>query len=372
MRNLRRSDRILLSLTAALLVLGGVSLALFPAPRYSETENRYLAAFPTVDRTALTEGTLGASLDTYCTERLPLRDALRSARACYHLALGEQEVHGVIRARDGSLVRRMNVNETAYRQNLAALARLTREAKAAELPFSVAVAPRRIDVRGPLLPALYRMTREQTVWQQLSATLPDAQTFPDATAEEYWYRTDHHWTADGAFFAYEQLGATLGYTPLPKSEFTRVTASDSFFGTSDAAAGIPHTVPDRLVLLTRADDADFRAVADGKPLPFAGFYDESKLETRDKYAVFLGGNYGVLKIEQGEDDTRPALLLLKDSFANSVIPFLARHYRIVAVDTRYYRGDLAPLAAECDAALVLCGMQTLTESALFSRAHLGA
>ncbi|MBQ3482845.1 MAG: hypothetical protein IJA78_01575 [Clostridia bacterium] len=370
MQKPRVADKILLSLVAGLLVLGGVSLALFPAPRYSETENRYLAAFPTVDRAALTEGTLGASLDTYCTERLPLRGTLRSARALYHLALGEREVHGVIRARDGSLIRRMTVNETAYTQNLTALTRLAREAEAAELPFTVAVAPQRIDVRADLLPGLYRMTREQTVWQQLNAAYPEAVTFLDAKSEDYWFRTDHHWTADGAFFAYEQLGAALGYTPLSKSEFARVTVSEAFWGTSDAAAGIPRTAPDVLTLLTRADDGGFHAVADGKPLPFAGFYDESKLNMRDKYAVFLGGNYGMLKIEQGEDDTRPALLLLKDSFANSVIPFLARHYRIVAVDTRYYRGDLTLLAAECDAVLALYGMQTLTESALFSRAHL--
>jgi len=370
MQKPRVADKVLLSLVAGLLVLGGVSLALFPAPRYSETENRYLADFPAFDRTALTEGTLGASLDTYCAERLLLRGTLRGTRALYHLALGEHEVHGVIRAHDGSLIRRMTVNETAYTQNLTALARLAREAEAAGLPFTVAIAPRRIDVRADLLPALWSITREQSVWQRLDTTFPDAVTFLDATNDDYWFHTDHHWTADGAFFAYEQLGTALGYTPLSKAAFARVTASESFYGTSDAAAGIPHTAPDRLDLLTRADDADFRAVADGKPLPFTGFYDKSKLDTRDQYAVYLGGNYGVLKIEQGEGDTRPILLILKDSFANSMLPFLARHYRILAVDTRYYRGDLASLATTCDAALVLCGMQTLTESALFSRAHL--
>ena len=365
----QKGDGGLVVLLAGLLLLGGVWLALFPAPRYSEAENRYLADFPTVDRTTLAAGTLGASLDTYCAERLPFRDVLRGARALYHLALGEREVNGVIYAHDGSLVRRMTVNDGAYAQNLGALTRLAREAAAIDRPFAVAVAPRRVDVCYAQLPTLYHATREQEVWEMLEDAYPNACDLLHRTTEEHWFRTDHHWTTNGAFCAYEALGTMLGYTPLDKHSFAPKTVHSAFFGTSDAAAGIPHITPDTLTLLTRADDGDYRATADGKPLSFAGFYDESKLETRDKYAVFLGGNYGVLEIEKGEIDTRPTLLVIKDSFANSVLPFLARHYRIVAVDPRYFRGDLTPLAAASDSILLLCGMQTLTEASLFQRTH---
>jgi hypothetical protein len=58
--------------------------------------------------------------------------------------------------------------------------------------------------------------------------------------------------------------------------------------------------------------------------------------------------------------------VIKDSFANSLLPFLAQHYRITAVDPRYYTGKLQPLLQNADTVLALCGMQTLTQSPFFT------
>ena len=68
-----------------------------------------------------------------------------------------------------------------------------------------------------------------------------------------------------------------------------------------------------------------------------------KLDTRDKYALFFGGNHAQVKIST-PTETDNTLLVLKDSYANSFVPFLAQHYRkIVMVDPRYYYGDLEQL-----------------------------
>ena len=75
----------------------------------------------------------------------------------------------------------------------------------------------------------------------------------------------------------------------------------------------------------------------------ASFYDTEKLETRDKYALFFGGNHAQIKIST-PTETDNTLLVLKDSYANSFIPFLAQHYRkIIMIDPRYYFGDLEQL-----------------------------
>ena len=64
----------------------------------------------------------------------------------------------------------------------------------------------------------------------------------------------------------------------------------------------------------------------------ASFYDTEKLETRDKYALFFGGNHAQIKIST-PTETDNTLLVLKDSYANSFIPFLAQHYRkIIMID----------------------------------------
>ena len=75
----------------------------------------------------------------------------------------------------------------------------------------------------------------------------------------------------------------------------------------------------------------------------ASFYDTEQLKTRDKYALFFDGNHAQVKIST-PTETNHTLLVLKDSYANSLVPFLAPHYRkIIMVDPRYYYGDLEEL-----------------------------
>ena len=78
----------------------------------------------------------------------------------------------------------------------------------------------------------------------------------------------------------------------------------------------------------------------------ATLYDSSKLDEKDKYALFLGGNTGLLDIRTTADKT-DRLLLIKDSYANCFVPFLTAYYReIFVVDPRYYTGDIHEIMEE--------------------------
>jgi hypothetical protein len=354
-------DKLLLIGVAAILLFGSVGLCAFPTARFSATENRLLAAFPTFSAESLANGTYTAALDDYATERVPFRGICRCAYAASELVMGHKESHGVILCRDGSLCRRAAVDEQIYAQNLRALSRL--QGMLGDLPLTVAVAPRRIDVRNEVLPVLYDTARERHVWQQVPA---GAVTFLDATDDAQWYRTDHHWTAEGAYFAYVRLSRYLGYAPRAASDFTPTTVSQSFLGTSAAAAGLAQITPDTVQVWRYEQDTSYRVIRDGKPSAFTGLYDPQKLSGADHYSFFLGGNCGILQIDRGDGDTRPLLFVVKDSFANSLLPFLAQHYRILAIDPRYYTGALQPLLKNVDTGLVLCGMQTLTGSPFLS------
>ena len=360
MRKPKKCDVFLLLGTTLLLLCGSVSLC-FPTPRFSETENRYLAAFPTFDASALANGSYTAALDSFACERVPFRALGRAIWSETELALLRREAHGVILCRDGSLCRRLEVNEQIYKRNLLALPRL--EKALGDLPFTVALAPRRIDVRNEVLPALYDTAREQNVWNALPAGVV---TFLDVAADAHWYRTDHHWTSEGAYSAYVRLSRVLGFSPYSPEDFKRQTLSESFLGSSAAAAGFCQINPDTVSAFRFQGDEEYHVFRDGVRANFKGLYDLEKLEGKDTYAVFLGGNCGELKIEYGEGDTRPTLLVIKDSFANSLLPFLARHYRILAIDPRYQKKSALPLAKEADAVLVLCGMQTLTQENFFA------
>ena len=94
----------------------------------------------------------------------------------------------------------------------------------------------------------------------------------------------------------------------------------------------------------------------------ASLFREECLDTRDQYAVFLGGNFPEVRIETTVANDR-TLLLLKDSYANCMVPLLtAGYHRIVVVDPRYFTGDLEVLmgAEGVNEILVLYNAQTLS------------
>ncbi len=360
MQKTKRSDFILLFIMMALLAVGGISLSLFPSPQYAKAEKRNLAPFPTVSAAGLVDGSVCTKLDAYASERLPFRTPLRHLWGATQLCLGLRESHGVILCRDGSLCRRLQTSEQILCQNTTALCRL--QALLGDTPLTVAVVPRRIEARAEVLPALYRTTEEQSTWSALPDTvLP----LTDITGDADWFRTDHHWTQQGAYRAYCRLGAELGYTPLPSTCFWQESVFNAFFGSSASAAGLPGVSPDTVTLWRRDGDHSFRVLRDGKAADFTGLYDTQRLGTGDEYAVFLGGNCGVLEIDRGEGDSRPVLLVLRDSFASALLPFLSQHYRILAIDTRYCPAP-GKYLERADLALCLFGLQTLTDTPLFS------
>ena len=97
---------------------------------------------------------------------------------------------------------------------------------------------------------------------------------------------------------------------------------------------------------------------------FSGFYDRSYLEKTDKYSAFLSGNNGYTQISLKEESPREKLLLIKDSFAHCLVPFLACHFDLEIVDLRYYKQSVAALArdAGCSRILILYNMASLTDS----------
>lgn len=358
-------NRILLTSLAALLLVGGVGVTLFPAPPFSEQENRMLTDFPAVSPEGLASGSYTAAIDTYLSERFPWRGALRHLYATTDLALGKMASSGVMLREGDTLLATPAPSDTVLRKNQAGLTRLVREINACSLPLHITVIPHRTVALGALLPAFYGEL-PQAELGALTAALPDAHVLTHLREQGDWYRTDHHLTTKGAYRVYVALSGMLGYTPHEESDFQARTVSDHFLGTLDARAGIPHLTPDSIELWRFEGDTAYTVKRDGKTAPLDAFYDQAKLRTRDGYAVLFGGNCGVLEVSLGEGDTRPTLLVVRDSYASAVIPFLARHFQIIAVDPRYASGSaLREELQAADAALFLFGAQTLTETPFF-------
>ncbi|MBE6604564.1 MAG: hypothetical protein E7639_02520 [Ruminococcaceae bacterium] len=364
----QKTNEILLPLAvSAVLALGGLALWLFPVPRFSPSENRMLAARPDFSWQSLWQGDYTAAWESYTAERLTVRDTLRATHAMCELALGKGECGGVMLGSDKSLAARPQVNEKITKRNLAGIAAISTAAYQKNVPFLVGIVPYRAEARRAVFPASYSATPTSSLCAALSSNGMAVTSFEGITNDNAWFRTDHHWTPQGAYAAYCMLAPLLGFEPYGEDTFEKIDVSCHFFGTGARAAGLPQITPDTITLWRFTGDDGYCLYKDGKAADFMGLYDLQKLDTCDEYAVFLGGNDGLLTVKQAGEDDRPTLLLWRDSYAAALIPFLSRHYQIIAVDPRYYRGDTATLLASADKALLLAGAVTLSQSAFLNK-----
>ena len=162
---------------------------------------------------------------------------------------------------------------------------------------------------------------------------------------EYYFATDHHWTAEGAAQAYYEWRAAHGAEPDNQDSPTIITVSESFRGT------LGSRVPSGLIPAERLKafevSGDITVEADGKEI---SLYDETALATKDKYHFFEGGNHGILTVTNHDVKDGGTLLILKDSFANSFLPCLVGDYaRIIMIDERYAFMDIGQFALDSGA-----------------------
>ena len=164
--------------------------------------------------------------------------------------------------------------------------------------------------------------------------------------DEYiYFRTDHHWTPLGAYYGYRALAEAMGFEPRPLESFTPATVSEDFFGTTYSSSGIRNVKPDTIV--TFVEDYEGLTITNYTTgsAEEGVLYDYSKLETKDKYSMFLGGNTPLIQIKTGHEG--PKLLILRDSYADVLIPFLFEHFsEIHAVDLRYNKSSIKDYIAE--------------------------
>lgn len=170
-------------------------------------------------------------------------------------------------------------------------------------------------------------------------------------ADEYiYFRTDHHWTALGAYYAYTQFCKTAGFEPVPLEQFETGTY-ENFLGSmytytqkypqSQALKDNPDTLTYYLpVVETHAKYYSDSTLSDG--IAISVVYTKLAENVSNKYLCFIGGDTPVCVIETAVEDG-PVCMVLKESYGNALVPFLTSHYsKIVVIDPRQFNQDGKP------------------------------
>ena len=326
-------------LFAFLLILPGLLMLCLPVRTFSESENRMLASWPEIDVDALVDGSYFKNLGKYYADHFPFRTELIKCKSTAELAMGKKQNGNVFFGKDLYQIKRLEqCDKEMLATNKKAADAIAAHVSKNQKPCAVLYAPRAIDVLTCKLPAGYPALAAAAPWEILPRSpLIDHLAAKAERGENIWYRTDHHWTTLGAYYAYEYLGESLGYTPLPLHTFSKEKIKNDFIGTSASASLFPFKKADSIYRYRYEGDEDFIIKDLSTGQTHQGLYYDEKLNTADAYASFLGGNFAHLKIQKNQEDNRPLLLIIKDSYANCLAPFLAYHFDLELIDTRYLR-----------------------------------
>lgn len=161
-----------------------------------------------------------------------------------------------------------------------------------------------------------------------------------------YFKTDHHWTADGAYYAYQELMKVKGVTPSPLSAYTR-REFEGFIGTfysysemSDALKNNPDTV---VAYTPTCNDMTY-IDSNGKKYKWNVVSDATDYAQGNKYYCFIGGDQPYSRIDNPNITDGSSCVVIKESYGNAFVPFLVNSYQTVhVVDYRYYNDNLINL-----------------------------
>ena len=337
-----------------------------PARAYSELENTTLTQRPTLSSVSASGlNSYFTSYTKYVKDQVFGRDQWISLQSMVETALFQKEQSGgILLGKQHMMFPRtyglVSSETRTLPKNTDALTSLCQrypgKVNVMLVPAASAIYPENVPANAPLLDEDKYLDSLSESVQAAGGRFVDVREVLSEHKDEYlYYRTDHHWTTLGAYYAYSKLCNVLHLTPFDRNAHTAITV-DNFYGTHYSKARTWNAVPDTITYYDLSNTLTiYNVTGAGQPTDgqTTGLYDTDKLSVYDKYAMFIHGNNGLSRIE---GDGTGKILIIKDSFANSFVPYLTANYAdIDIVDFRNYNYGLDKLIEDngYDSILVL-------------------
>ena len=354
-------NKIITSFFCLLLVVSALAGLIMPDRYYSEREKRTLTQKPKFTVANFISGEFSDELEKYLTDQVPLRDGWVTIKTYMELAIGKRESGGVYICKDKYLMDKFtSYIKKQLAANAAALADLQEKLAAEGVSMNTILVPMAAQVLTDKLPAHAPVTDYTAILQVLTDAGVNTTDVLSALAahssENIYYRTDHHWTSLGAYYAY---CAWRGIEPNV-DEWTQEILCDNFHGTTWNKVPLPSVPAEEITAWYKHIN---RSVSyNNGQYETDSIYERKYLSGSDQYAVFLNSNQAQTVIEGSGKSGK--LLLIKDSYGNTFSQFPVEDYAEVHVlDLRFFKGDVTEYAKENDItdALVLYGVQNFVK-----------
>lgn len=322
----------------SILLLFSISYVFSEDSSFSENENRPLQELPTFSKDKLLSGEFTDNIDNYINDQFIFRDKSINIKTNIKRKLGNKDINNVYLCKEGYLIEKLtslNLNNiianTNYINNF--------KDHHNDLNISFMPIPTSSYILKDKLPSYSFVLDQEEILDTIEDNLKDVdfinitKTLLDNKDKYIYYKLDHHWTSLGAYLAYKDWCNHLDIIP---------TNYDVTLFTKDFKGSLYSKVLDNKM---QSDEIYLYNIKNN----YSFFIDNTKKETiynlnslneKDKYKVFFDGNHSEFTIKT-KSQKLDNILIIKDSYANSFIPYLIEDYKNIHVlDLRYFNGNI--------------------------------
>jgi len=343
--------RVVTVLYCAVILVLAVWFLVSPKREFSENENRYLEKTPVLTIKTLVNGEYMESVSTWLSDHFPMRDFFMGLKSAVEIGTGRREINGVYVAAEDYFIEAYAQPQSTQRI-IETFQKFYEKVSPLQIDTKLMLVPTAVTVYQDKLPAFAPAGNQMATVNEIyeKAGLPaidcSRQLYEGAKTGQLYYYTDHHWTTYGAYQGYLAYCEAKGLEPVPLDSYEAQIVTEEFAGTLYSKVNDYSHKKDTITVYRNREDkltvtyTDTGEVSDS-------LYNMDYLEEKDKYSMFLNNIHTLIEIENETAASDAVLVLVKDSYANSMVPFLAHHYKKIYVfDTRYYKNSISKFLAE--------------------------
>jgi len=313
--------------------------------KISEIENKILTQFPRLSLDNIYSKRFMKNFDNYTSDQFPFRPSFIKLKNTYSYIIGQREFRDIYIGKNNRLMEKYEFNKKAVDENISNILSMSYymyETK--NIKSKLMVVPTSIAFYKNDLPSFSISNNQKDSLNYIDKNILDKNYISfytpynvlDKNKNKYiYFNTDHHWTQLGAYISYLDM---FNYKYNDKTLFNNYKkVSNDFYGTYYSKALLPMIKGDSIY--SYSDFNNFKIEINFDET-YNTLYDNSKLKGKNKYQYFLHGDPGFAVIS-GNKNKSNEIIVFKDSYAHSFIPFLTNNYgKIHVVDPRYYNIDL--------------------------------
>ncbi len=317
-----------------------------PDRELSEKENRSLTQCPKITSSSIFSGDYMTRFEQYMSDQIWNRDMFVSSKTFFNRITGRTEQNGVYIGKNGWLFEKPSeYDEEKLSQTTEAIGNFCKQCKIDNRMF--VLIPNSSEIVSYNLPCLLSFDSQAKQIEKIYSAMPNDMDCVDVeqllkkeeNPESLFYKSDHHWTSYAAKKTFDMIAKTWGLD-IDKIKYQTCTLSNTFFGTLSLSTGIKKQSDTIQAIIPEKSAGTYIIQNSSQKTKNVSMFDLSKLDSSNQYEVFLGGNFSKLTIST-TSKSKNKLLILKDSYANCMLPMMTPFFcQITVIDARFFTDEI--------------------------------